>query len=467
MTLNPFEIPEIRSRLSRFVSVNTALSCVQVSKAFSKDFIYPIWNTIDFTTKPTFENLAPSVVANNGRYIRVVKGIKNQSQLNLLLRISFNDSKLTEIHPISRTGCDYDLIRRNQTTLIKLNIENTSEGRSHIYLDCLTSMINQPQSSRLASLTVRHLALTRSSFVSVLRCCPALKTVDIWGTTIDLNFDVDDFQHKGVTLLVSYMSDAILIPPILIHFPKLKTWSTFLNTGESLSKANDIILQYCPHLKKIETNWTPSQHIISMINSAFLKVTCLTLDYQYMTQELVLEIARFPKWESIIVYHENGDIYEENQIYIPWDHLQTSSWMIQLIPRVCHKLEEFIMTYHIMDMNEVEKGQWVCRNLKDLKMGIKGLDTIEKINATIDKYREGKRLILITESESKESKSTESESKESESTESESKELESTESKDTGDPIEVRVARHLLQFDNLETIWLGTKIWVVKEMDFS
>ncbi|KAF9429396.1 hypothetical protein BGZ76_001360 [Entomortierella beljakovae] len=464
MPFNAFEIPEIRNRLSRFVSVNTAISCVQVSKAFSRDFVYPIWHTINFTTTPAFENLAPAVVAKNGRYIRVVEDVKNQTQLTLLLRVRLNDSKFSQIHLLSKIGCYFDLIRRNQSTLTKLDIENTGNARdssSYICLDSLTSMV-QPQSSKLTYLAIQYQTLTRNSFVSVLRCCPALKTVDLWKTTIDLNFDVDDFQHKGVTHFMSMMSDTLCAAdyPILIHFPNLATWTTYLDPKESLVGAKDIVLKCCPYLTKLSATYTPTRVVISMITSLFFKVTSLTLDYKFMTQELVLAITRFPKWVSISVYHESDDTYKENQIYTPKDHFQASSWMIQLIPRVCHKLTTFDMTWHIMDMDEVEDGQWVCRNLKDHKVGIKGLDTIEKINATIDKYREGRRLMLGTESESKESKSTESESKESESTESDDTEL-------PDDPIEVRVARHLLQFDNLETIWLGTKIWVVKEMDFS
>ncbi|KAF9432667.1 hypothetical protein BGZ76_010497, partial [Entomortierella beljakovae] len=85
-----------------------------------------------------------------------------------------------------------------------------------------------------------------------------------------------------------------------------------------------------------------------------------------------------------------------------------------------------------MDMDEVEKGRWVCRDLKNLKVGIKGLDTVEMINATIDKYREGRRLMMGSGSQS---------------------------TITVDDSIEARLAKHLLQFESLETIWFGTKIW--------
>ncbi|KAF8949043.1 hypothetical protein BGZ52_006223, partial [Haplosporangium bisporale] len=47
---NPLHIPEIRTRLSRFVSVADAISCVRVSKDWSKDFVSLVWYAIDFKT---------------------------------------------------------------------------------------------------------------------------------------------------------------------------------------------------------------------------------------------------------------------------------------------------------------------------------------------------------------------------------------------------------------------------------
>ncbi|KAF8942471.1 hypothetical protein BGZ46_006757, partial [Entomortierella lignicola] len=51
MSKNIFDYSEIRSRVALFVSTKSALSCIRVSKAFSKEFAYPIWHTIDFKGK--------------------------------------------------------------------------------------------------------------------------------------------------------------------------------------------------------------------------------------------------------------------------------------------------------------------------------------------------------------------------------------------------------------------------------
>ncbi|KAF9434018.1 hypothetical protein BGZ76_008680 [Entomortierella beljakovae] len=177
-----------------------------------------------------------------------------------------------------------------------------------------------------------------------------------------------------------------------------------------------------------------------MINLVFFNLTALSFDYNNMTPDLILAIVHRPKWETIRVFHESDNIDEADQVFSLPDHFQATFWMIQMIPRFCLNLKEFDMIQHVMDMDDVEEGQWACKNLKDLKVRIKGLDTKEKIDKTIDMYRNEKRLMLS-----------------------------SGDKRETllDDSIEARVARHLLQFEKLETIWIGTKTWRVKRMDFT
>ncbi|KAF9081398.1 hypothetical protein BGX23_000924, partial [Mortierella sp. AD031] len=83
---NPLQIPEIRTRVSRFVSLKDAISCVRVSKAWSKDFASPIWCAVDFDIHDTFEVLNSDIVTKHGHHIRTIKNLKTQSELNAVLR---------------------------------------------------------------------------------------------------------------------------------------------------------------------------------------------------------------------------------------------------------------------------------------------------------------------------------------------------------------------------------------------
>lgn len=55
----------------------------------------------------------------------------------------------------------------------------------------------------------------------------------------------------------------------------------------------------------------------------------------------------------------------------------------QFIPRSCSRLEELNLFVHEMDMDEVEKEEWVCKELKTLRFRVKGLYTKEGIIRTI------------------------------------------------------------------------------------
>ncbi|KAF9147022.1 hypothetical protein BG015_011390, partial [Linnemannia schmuckeri] len=70
---NPFDLPELRYRLSWFVTIKGALSCALVFKAWSDDFVSVIWFKVDFDVQPRFANLSPDTIAKHGHRTRVVK----------------------------------------------------------------------------------------------------------------------------------------------------------------------------------------------------------------------------------------------------------------------------------------------------------------------------------------------------------------------------------------------------------
>ncbi|KAG0256221.1 hypothetical protein BGZ95_005564, partial [Linnemannia exigua] len=83
---NPLQIPEIRARVSRLVSLNDAISCVCVSNAWSKDFASPIWYAVDFDIHHTFKDLDGDILTKHGHHIHTIKNLKTQSELNAVLR---------------------------------------------------------------------------------------------------------------------------------------------------------------------------------------------------------------------------------------------------------------------------------------------------------------------------------------------------------------------------------------------
>ncbi|KAF9084482.1 hypothetical protein BGX29_002537, partial [Mortierella sp. GBA35] len=110
------------------------------------------------------------------------------------------------------------------------------------------------------------------------------------------------------------------------------------------------------------------------------------------------------------------------------DYFQQSGRAVQLLPRSCPHLKFLEFEGHEMDMDIVEEEKWACIGLQHLRVRIRGLDTKDKIDRSLNLWKEGKQ---------------------------ESQQQKETEAKDTS--IEARVARHLLAFKELEAVWLGTR----------
>jgi hypothetical protein len=104
----------------------------------------------------------------------------------------------------------------------------------------------------------------------------------------------------------------------------------------------------------------------------------------------------------------------------------TARWAIQMMARLCIKLRILKLPSHEMDMDDIEKGDWVYRDLKTPYIRIRGLDSKDKIDQTL-------LLRLKWRSE----------------TESDMISI-------GRQSIEERAARHLSKFHKLTTLWLGS-----------
>ncbi|KAF9397796.1 hypothetical protein BGX21_008497 [Mortierella sp. AD011] len=90
-------IPEIRNRVSRFVTTKDATSCSPVCNAWSNTFFYPIWYPIDFKAHTTFEDVAADVACKHEHHIRVINNILALSQLNIILSIKNNSMDMSHV----------------------------------------------------------------------------------------------------------------------------------------------------------------------------------------------------------------------------------------------------------------------------------------------------------------------------------------------------------------------------------
>ncbi|KAF9276166.1 hypothetical protein BGZ74_003739, partial [Mortierella antarctica] len=143
---------------------------------------------------------------------------------------------------------------------------------------------------------------------------------------------------------------------------------------------------------------------------------------------------------------------ERDEFPLEDDHFRQSGRAVQLLPRSCPYLKYLEFEGHEMDMDIVEEEKWACIGLLQLQVRIRGLDTKEKIDWTLNLWKEGRQKKDNTTTPGKEEPK---QQKENEGEDEEDTTLLESQAKDTS--IKVRVARHLLSFEKLQAVWLGTR----------
>ncbi|KAF9185745.1 hypothetical protein BGZ51_002088 [Haplosporangium sp. Z 767] len=481
---NPLDLSEIRTRISLYLSNTDAISCAQVSKEWSRDFVYTIWHTIDFGVHTKFEKLDPVVVAKNGHHIRVVKGLSTQSHINALqcseiCRLK-SLSVIADRTPHFDAACR-DLIARNNTSLttLELNLPSTKHATSPLYapVGSIVPHYSSTPGSRLLSLDIQGYSLTHESLLSLIQSCPVLQRLELWSTTVSPGRIISDFQHDGLTYLsasvlqVFGQQPGTLLSPnksLLKHFPNLETWSLGDVSPSFMLTIKDEMRQWCPKLNKIATNSAPEAHVVPLLADVFLNLRGLTFDYAILSSNLVHTIlAHHDTLDFLITYVPKTGYLNQEEPPALNDHFRGLDWIFQNIPRHCSKIMKLSFHSHEMDMDVVERTSWSCKDIKTLYIRIRGLDTAEKINTTISQLKEArraKRAATVTEitqgmeSCALDTKTGLAEGKDNNTALGTNNQA-ANEEEDMS--IEARVVRHLLQFDKLESLWLGTKIYQI------
>ncbi|KAG0288201.1 hypothetical protein BGZ96_007989 [Linnemannia gamsii] len=359
---NPLQIPEIRARVSRLVPLKDAISCVRVSKAWSKDFASFIWCAVDFDIHDTFKDLDSAIVTKHGHNIRSIENIKTQSELNAVL-------------------------------------------------------------------------------------CPTIKNRDV---ALFSGPFIDAFQHKGVITLVAPIKQVFKPDPeselsslgfsLLVHFLNLTEWHCYNLPTELFAPIERIeteVTRCCPQLTMINTWMSPQPIIHSLVANAFHGLKRVIFEYSQLSMGVIVALLfhRATLLQVFAFWNNQCSYTERDELPFEGDHFQHSGRAVQLLPRCCPHLKFLEFEGHEMDMDMVEEEKWACRGLEKLRVRIRGLDTKEKIDWTLNLWKEGRQN-----------------KDEEDTTLSESH---MNEAKDTS--IETRVARHLLAFEKLKAVWLGTR----------
>ncbi|KAF9134234.1 hypothetical protein BGW39_007705 [Mortierella sp. 14UC] len=458
-TKNPFDLPELRHRLSRFVAIKDAFSCALVSKAWTEDFVSVLWFKIDFSVHPRFIGLSAEIVTKHGHYIQIVENAKTLPQVSILANAGVNNLRELHIDPTASTMQHVranEIVHRNSLCLETLDLFASSDSsvRRNSPTHFVSASILAPSpgaslqgQSKLHTLKIKRMCLTHDSLIMILQLCPRLTELRLPHTDV-VGAPTQQFQHHGVTIFGSSLKSIFQVPrtgpSLLSYFPRMKILCTF-NFDPSASIPSDMIKgdisTYCPNITGYGLEDRTGAIVTVLLTTIADKVSFICFKYEKLSSEFITALLMHQTSLMMVQHFLSPYGLELEMEGVPpvSSHFQASGRYLQLIPRGCSRLVVLDLHAHEMDMNEVDKGEWVCKDLMTLRIRVKDLDTKDKILKAIALWRKG----CWRRWQEKAGTQIGAEGKLDE----------------TDMSIEARVARHLLKFDNLWYVWLGYQTW--------
>lgn len=459
---NPFDLPELTHRCSRFFTIKDALSCALVSKGWADSFVPVIWFRIDFNTRPRFANLSSDIIAKHGHHIRIVLNAKSFFPITVLNNAAVNKLRVLHIDPTVSTEHHrraIEVVSRNKASLKTLYFIATvlsltkTDSPAHFvpssaFVPCsgatgLTSISN------FKSLKLDNMYLTQEDLVLILQGCPSLVELSLRQADIVSGNPKFTFQHTGVKNFHSTFGS--VFPPLLggpsqlSYFPNLEILTASnVSTKEPIDsvRIKEEIARYCPRLTGYRL-WDDTGTIVSeVLTNVAQHTTEIVFRYKHLSQAIVDAVLLHRTTMKTVRqignhFRPSGFLLNDAKTARTEDQVRSSERLVQQILRSCPKLEHFDLSSHEMDMDEMEQGEWVCKDLTTFRVRIKGLGDKEMILKAIKLWRAGcwrrwqeKAGTIAAE------------------------ELDRTDIS-----IEARVARHLLKFDKLSSVSFGNVSW--------
>lgn len=457
--INPFHLPELMHRISRFVSLTDSIACAQVSKEWSETFIPIVWYEVNFSFQPRFADLSPDIVSKHGQHIRIINNAKTIYEVTAVANEAVKNLKSLRIEAAAsvmhhiRT---YEIVSRSIPSLESLRLSAASESvngeASLTHFVSASSLI--PFSSpllgvaySLTSLRIERLYLTREGLVSILQASPELIDLKLVSTVI-VGSARQTIQHPGVETLAAgieclFHGDSA-DPSPLSYFPSLTrlcTWQECPQIPIPTAKIKEDVARFCPLLTRYDLQG--SRNLVhQFLAHVGRNVSSLMYGFSRIPGDTIMDILLHQATlQRLAVFSErSGASFDEDEVEEVSEPVQEFSQFFQLIPRGCSQLKHLDLHLLEMDMNEVELGEWICKDLRALRIRIKGLDTKESILKAIALWRKGcwrrrqeETMRLMTAEEEQDDRVDLS--------------------------IEARVARHLLKLEKLQSVWLGCQTW--------
>ncbi|KAF9153963.1 hypothetical protein BG015_002222 [Linnemannia schmuckeri] len=441
---SPLDQSRIRSFIAAYLDRKDLVVCLRVSRDWFKDFVGPVWHTIDMNTDKKFVDLSCDVLNQYGRFIRKVINITTYDNVKTLQHPKLDSvvsmSIANHINPFHRS-LELDFIRRCNATLTELDFRGQAppsrsprkvHERDENYLDagilssCLTpSTGSYHVGSRLVSLSLTGICFSHEGFTTLLRHSPVLRKLALSNVFVDhFHPGFDQFRDSSVTSLRGSLAEICApavfgwTPSLLHQFSQLQEWHlTTVDRCSGWGSDTDFsreLATCCPHLKTLRFDQvTNTDKLSDLLLDSFREPESLTFSAKNLSHSMILSlISHLNTLTTVIITDQCTDATAMRWLY--------------LIPKSCLHLEVLSMRDLILDIAIVKEHKWGCQDLQELHVRFRGLEDAQLINRCIkDICSERKRPYRAR----------------------------------TGDSISSQVSSYLVEFYYLTTVSLGTTVY--------
>ncbi|KAG0288587.1 hypothetical protein BGZ96_007684 [Linnemannia gamsii] len=201
---------------------------------------------------------------------------------------------------------------------------------------------------------------------------------------LDYNPAFELIRESSVTSLEAplgeiWMPDAedSSAPPFLAHLPLLKEWKfTSLDRAANwnIDTAHQKIAEYCPFLNTLGFGEAATENISELLINCFQLVESCTLTAKNLeVMTTVACINHMQTMTSITITDELPPVA---------NHPDMMKW-VYFIPKLCLHLQYLSIEKLVLDMDTVQKHQWSCHDLKELRVKFRGLESEEDIERCV------------------------------------------------------------------------------------
>lgn len=446
---SPLDLPEIRVRVASFLLRKNCLPCMLVSRAWFQDFAPSVWHTIDFDKDATA--IAAATPEDLNKYGSFVSQTLNVSTLGHIQALQHAKVNSIAVMTIQLPG-DWlwramlsDLLRRSHGSITSLTFwcrppdPNTLDGQrgqaihymhvNDIFAPFPSSTDPRPNASlgtRLKSLSLKYICLTREGFSSLLQYSPLLDDLTLERVMIIYNKPgIPLYTGSALRYLCAdfaqvwcYDNWDLSVPCLLLHFPLLEKWhlSSLAQPSNRKIDLNKLdFSSWCPLLKTVTFASHDAEAISTLLLNNFKDLKSCTLSSKTLAMSTALGLVSH--LDSLTTIRITGEAQDA-----------TSTQMLSVIVKLCRNLQVLSFESLVCDVETVEKFRWGCKDLGELRVRFKGLGASQDIDGCIKQLCSSRRSggIVPTRSMDK-------------------------------NAIAARVAQHLFQFKKLTIVWLGTR----------